>query len=252
MKKAILVFVLLAVAICAFVSCNRQEKNAVSISIGGDASLTLMTSPFGNPLSTLDLPAPKSLDNCTLCNYLDAKLSDIIATSGPYQGEGSDCFYVAGTFYLKNAGANSLSYREKITLGESAKKSVKALRVLVIRSLDAMEGEIAVYAAPKADGSAEEVVPTSRFFTTGYKPRENAEKYQSFAFDEEDIREDGIWMTKPFASDTCALESDYYPLHSGETVKYTLLIWLEGNDEQCTDDILGETLGLTMTFSVRD
>ena len=45
------------------------------------------------------------------------------------------------------------------------------------------------------------------------------------------------------------MNSDFYPLDVGEIIKYTVVIWLEGQDEQCVDDILGGQVKLAVEFA---
>lgn len=56
-----------------------------------------------------------------------------------------------------------------------------------------------------------------------------------------------------FASDMCIFsrtgEDGLIDFASGETKKFTVIIWLEGNDEQCSDAIYGERAKLSMTFT---
>ena len=38
----------------------------------------------------------------------------------------------------------------------------------------------------------------------------------------------------------------------GEIDKFTIVIWLEGNDPECTDEIRGGKIKFSMNFSVND
>jgi len=52
----------------------------------------------------------------------------------------------------------------------------------------------------------------------------------------------------PFADDELVF-SDEYPLNPGEVMKYTIVIWLEGDDPECIDLIKGGFVKLKMEFT---
>lgn len=230
-------------AIMRFVDNNNFR---VSVSQTGTAWLSLSKDyEFTNPTSVLDVSAPRDMDNCTLCNYLDGKLEDIYNTDGPYKGEGSKDYYIATTFFLKNSGNTAVAYSEKISIERAMRNMDKAIRVLMIKDTDPTDedfGVITVYAANQTDdkgktltdenGNAllEEVVPNKE-----YKPGKIS-LYDGFAIGEEDLTEDGVWMTKAFQGNGYVLNSELYPLDPGQIIKYTIVIWLEGEDAQCVGD----------------
>ena len=260
----LLVVALLAGATYAIMQFVDDSNFRVSVSQTGTAWLSLSRDyDFTNPTSVLDVSAPKNMDNCTLCNYIDHSLLDIYHSDGSYKSEGTEYYFIATSFYLKNTSTEAISYREIITLDRTMKGMEKALRVMIIKDIEPPDdndyGTITVYAAPKSDASGktrtdeagnplrEEVVPPGGAMTA-YKPRTIAD-YDGFSFNDEDIREDGVWMTKPFLGDGYVMNSQLYPLEVGQIIKYTIVIWLEGQDEQCVDDILGGQVKLAVEFA---
>lgn len=55
--------------------------------------------------------------------------------------------------------------------------------------------------------------------------------------------------TVPFESDEVAYTAVRERLETEEIVKYTLVIWLEGDDPECLDNIKGGNVRMSMTFS---
>ena len=251
----LLIVALLAGATYAIMQFVDESNFRVSVSHTGTAWLSLSKDyDFTNPTSVLDVTAPQNMDNCTLCNYIDQKLLDIYNTDGSYQGEGTKEYFIATSFFLKNTSEEAIKYSEIITLDRTMKDMDKALRVLVIKDIEPPDdddlGTITVYAAPKEDGSLEEVVPPGG--TMGaYKPK-GLSYYSGLTFNDEDIREDGVWMTKAFLGDGYVMNSNFYPLDKGEVIKYTIVIWLEGQDEQCVDSILGGEVKLAVEFATEE
>lgn len=248
----LLIVALLAGATYAIMQFVDESNFRVTVSHTGTAWLSLSKDyDFTNPTSVLDVTAPQNMDNCTLCNYLDHKLLDIYNTDGSYKDEGSQEYFIATSFYLKNTSNEAVSYREIITLDRSMKGMEKAIRVLVIKDIEPPDdddlGTITVYAAPKEDGSLEEVVPPGGAMSA-YRPRTISD-YDGFTIADEDIREDGVWMTKAFLGNGYVMNSDFFPLEQDEIIKYTIVIWLEGQDEQCVDEILGGQVKIAVEFA---
>ena len=263
----LLIIALLAGATYAIMQFVDETNFRVTVSQTGTAWLSLSKDyEFTNPTSVLDVSAPKNMDNCTLCNYIDHKLPEIYATDGSYKGEGSKEYFIATSFFLKNTGNEDISYREIITLDRTVKGMEKAIRVMVIKDIQPMDpdhpeedenglGTATVYAAPTSDKNGnylynengdpilEEVVPNKNYKPKGYVD------YEGFTFNDEDFTADGIWMTKPFLGNGYVMNSDFYPLQVGQIIKYTVVIWLEGEDAQCVDDILGGQVKLAVEFA---
>lgn len=55
--------------------------------------------------------------------------------------------------------------------------------------------------------------------------------------------------TIPFESDTLVFSGTNEELEAEQTIKYTLVIWLEGDDPECLDNIRGGRVKMSMTFS---
>lgn len=55
---------------------------------------------------------------------------------------------------------------------------------------------------------------------------------------------------KEFASSTEVMKDRREKLGPGEKDKYTVVIWLDGNDPDCVDKIIGGTMKLGMNFKI--
>lgn len=56
--------------------------------------------------------------------------------------------------------------------------------------------------------------------------------------------------TTPFFSNTKVMSQIFEDVEPGAIDKYTVVIWLEGNDPECVDDILGGEMKMAMQFNV--
>ena len=127
-------------------------------------------------------------------------------------GEHNGKNYVAYTFYCKNNGQATLDYDAVLDITGVAKSADEAARVMVYKN-----GEPAIYGKGK------------------YKDRNTAETD----------------CTK-FVTDTVVMTTATEDFKVGDIDKYTIVIWIEGNDPECIDDIRNGHIRMRMLFSVRD
>ena len=118
--------------------------------------------------------------------------------------------YFVYTFFLKNTGDLTTNYNEMLTLMDNRYDAVKALRFMMYR-----DGQRVRYASPAADGSKE-----------------------PFACDES------------FTGDVNLIDKVQTNLLPGQIVRYTVVVWFEGNDPECVNDILGGAVRLSLGFKV--
>ncbi len=122
--------------------------------------------------------------------------------------------YLCYTFYVKNTGTEDIDYRAFIDI-EYVKLNVDhAVRVQLYRN-----EEFDVYAKPAADGSAEV---------------------------------DPEFETTPFVDPNTVCDYVRSDFKVDEVDKYTVVCWLEGEDPECVNDILGGELKMSMFFEVLD
>ena len=55
--------------------------------------------------------------------------------------------------------------------------------------------------------------------------------------------------TTPFESDEVIYSNVSENFNPGDTIKYTLVIWIEGNDPECLDNIKGGNVEMSITYS---
>ncbi len=118
--------------------------------------------------------------------------------------------YIAYTFYLINSGDDTLSYEGEMTLENVTNKLDEAIRIAVYKN-----GEKTVYGKTKSSGEGIEGDCDKEFETSSIVMTTASEGF------------------KPNSKD-----------------KYTVVVWLEGNDPDCTDELIGGTLKLGMDFKI--
>lgn len=118
--------------------------------------------------------------------------------------------YLAYTFYLKNTGDQNLDYETNMTITGASKGADEAVRIMVIKN-----GKEAVYAKGK------------------FKDRKQSETDAT------------KWNTNDLV-----FKVPKSPLKAQTKDKYTVVIWIEGNDKECVDAIRGGHIRSQITYSV--
>ena len=118
--------------------------------------------------------------------------------------------YLAYTFYLTNNGSETLDYNSQLIITGVAKSADEAMRVMIYKN-----GEPTVYAKHNMDDSA-------------------LEPLVNFEFVDDEI--------------ICNTSSE--GLKPGDVDKYTIVTWIEGNDPECIDEIMGGFVKMQWLFSV--
>lgn len=125
-------------------------------------------------------------------------------------GEHNGDNYIAYTFYCKNAGKNTVTYSYECFLANMTYDIEKAIRIRLY-----VDGEMTDYAFPRTDG------------VEGPEPG-----------------------TVAFQSDRTVVKKNIEHFEPGAITKYTVVIWLEGNDPECVDKILGGELKVDMAMEI--
>ena len=120
--------------------------------------------------------------------------------------------YIAYTFYLINSGDDTLSYEGTMSIENVTKGVDEAVRVAIYEN-----GVKKVYGKTKSDGSGKESDCDESFLSSNIVMRTLKEGF------------------KPGLKD-----------------KYTVVIWLEGNDPDCIDQIVGGTIKFALDFRIKE
>lgn len=118
--------------------------------------------------------------------------------------------YIAYTFYLINGGDDTISYEGEMSIENVTSNVDEAVRVAVY-----VNGEKTVYGKTKSDGTGKESDCDSEF-----------------------------------KSSTIVMDTKHTKFEPQAKDKFTVVIWLEGNDPDCTDELIGGTMKLGMDFKI--
>ncbi len=166
---------------------------------------------FSNPTSRLNCDINKSI------TCIDGATLDDVPL-GILDGDSSGTNYVCYTFYLKNAGESIVNYKSSIVIGNMTLGIENAIRLILLTNRNGTDGTKRVYAMAADLDENNNAIP------------------------EPD--------TIPFYDKYTVCSDETVSFAPGEVCKYTVVLYLEGNDPECVDDILGGEFKIDMKFSI--
>lgn len=216
---------------------------SLSSGLAGKGVVLSANEDNSNPQPTLSADMVKNVSNITY-DWLPATLD--LEAYGSHNGKN----HMAYTFNLANNGQDSVSYRSVLKITDKAHGADEACRVMIYRN-----GEPTVYAKPNTgstsvDGSPEpfetifrKVIP-SDYKAPSKEELEAAAREQNREFVETTGEELPVTI---FQDDATVFDSSGV-LNAGETVRYTIVLWIEGEDPECVDEIRDGYVKLQWSF----
>ena len=268
--SAVVVLSLLLIAVIPFafyVAVNKMvEYNNMQILIesSGIKALSLSHSRDMQPGSeVIEITGPEKMTNTSFDKSggktpagniaIEDKFLDILDKDGSFTFE--DDYFVAGTFYMSNVSDKTQYYGEKMHLDKATLGAQHALRVMIVKN-----DEISVYATPQRskDKDGNDIVLTDEDgnpLPENVVPRQKPYAERKIAYDEngnryiEEVNAGEYWTCKNFYDDEYVINTEGIEIAPGDIIRYTVIIWFEGWDAQCVDDILNGEIKLSMSFS---
>ena len=159
-------------------------------------------------------PSPRLLSDAIInvrdMTYDWLKIDEAIATDGNYADP--DYKYIAYTLYIQNIGDETCDVNMNATIVSLQKGLDGAMRFLVIE-----------------DETLEKMYMKPDTVETEYVDMPEAEH---------------------FVSDIIIMDGEITNFKPYQIKKYTIIVWLEGQDPDCTDEILGGRIKLRLLFSI--
>lgn len=180
-------------------------------------AFTVSVNKFDNLDYALTLSESPNFDTRTsrLNSEAEEEITNISTSSLPdfldnIDGKHNGENYVAYTFYCRNEGKKTVTYSYKLFIANMTLDIEKAVRVRLY-----VNGESTDYAYPRTDGGE------------GPEPG-----------------------TTAFQAGNTIVKKEIPDFKPGDVTKYTVVIWLEGDDPECLDNILGGQFKVDMEMTV--
>lgn len=164
-------------------------------------------------------------------------------------GQHNEAQYFAYTFYIRNEGESTVGYEWDIELNSESNNLSSATWVMLFE-----DGKMTFYAEAREDGTAE-ALPYFDDDSRGYRKMPFGDVSANPDEQFEVIAERGSLtyyriIPETFTSQTVIASGSMSEVDPQEVHKYTVVIWLEGDDPDCTDDLIGGHLGMDMNFQL--
>ncbi len=229
------------------------EANSMMVSINDTKEgLTLSaTADFAEKTSRINMKGPEKMNAVTF-PWIRIE-EDVLGKEGAHHG-GS---YICYSFYLKNVSPTSpCLYTFDVRFTKDTKNISSATRIMIIESDENCENEVdkvRVFAKAKADGTAECISYDECNENQNPLAIEQLNEYRLLDTN----------MTYPFIEEVIDEETGedlgYFALReTGNRLsheaykKFTVVIWLEGTDLQCVNNILGGRCSIQFEFSIEE
>jgi hypothetical protein len=201
----------------------------LSESVGFDNPTTQL---FANPAE--DVP-------CISINQIPTDIDEI-------DGEHNDQYF-AYTFYIRNEGDDTVAYEWSLNINEETQDVSDSVWVMIFE-----DGEMRFYAKANGTTGEAEALPAFGDDTRGYislpimQLAPDSGQFQV-------IQTKGqitYWRVVPykFVSDSCVAEGKQDTVDPMDVHKYTVVFWLEGDDESTDDSKIGGHIGMELNFQL--
>lgn len=193
------------------------------------------TAEFDNPTTHL-FATPAEDVPCISISHIPQDIDE-------YDGQHNDTYF-AYTFYVRNEGESTVGYDWQVNLNSESLGLSRACWIMVFE-----DGVMRFYAAPNTETGVEEALPAYDDDTRGYIEAplidQNARPSKQYDL----ITQRGsvsYYRVIPisFLSETEVAQGTQEGVAPGDVHKYTVVIWLEGDDPDCTDDLIGGHVGM--------
>lgn len=195
-----------------------------------------------NPTSYL---AGKHVEDtpCASITYIAENVDEI---DGSHNGRN----YFAHTFYIENTGETPADYDYEVRINSQSMGVSKAAWVMLF-----VDGKMTFYARANDDGSPQ-TLPARDDNTRGYRhpPFKDVAELPDYQYEliDQDVSQFDYYrlVALPFESDEIVTSGRETGMQVGDVHKYTVVLWLEGDDPDCTNDLIGGHLGLEFNFKL--
>ena len=172
---------------------------------------------------------------------------DLDETDGEHHDD-----YFAYTFYCRNEGESTVDYDWQMRLNSESKNLSSAAWVMIFE-----DGEMIFYAEPNAQTGEAEALPAFDDNTRGYVdfPMRQFAKTPDSQYETVAQKEAYTYsrvIPVPFVSEDVVAQGRQMQVAPGDVHKYTVVIWLEGDDPDCTNDLIGGHVGMEFGFRLVD
>lgn len=195
------------------------------------------TADFQNPTSHLFATPAENVP----CISIRDIPEDVAEREGTIEGN-----FFAYNYYIKNEGESTVDFGWALKLNSESKNLSKAAWVMLF-----IDGKMSLYARAQDDGSLEMLPRLDDTVRNGYPyaPLYDLAADPDAQYEISKTTEFATyWRLKPYAfeNEETLVSGVQTAVAPGDVHKFTIVIWLEGDDPDCTNELIGGHMGLEM------
>lgn len=158
--------------------------------------------------------------------------------------------YFAYTFYCRNEGDSTVGYNWQMNLNSESQNLSSACWVMIFE-----DSRMLFYAKPNGETGEVEALPAFDDNSRGYVGKPLVQFSQSPDTQYQTIKEGQNFTYErvipvPFVTDEIVAQGKQEKVAPMDVHKYTVVIWLEGDDPDCTNDLIGGHVGMNFYFEL--
>ena len=212
----------------AFYTKSGEFVISIDRGMANDGFVLSETTDFSEKLITLNGDVVAGATNISIYDIQ----RDVMNVDGKHNGIN----YLAYTFYIKNETGQERDDQYQLHLKRATKGAENASWIMLYHN-----NVQTIYAMPDKDGNPEKIYSGNKFPFMEYA----SELVKETKLDEEKYQLEAV----PFLSSDVVCAGMRENIQSGEYDKFTVVIWMEGEDPECVDDIIGGNIEFSMSFS---
>ncbi len=201
------------------------------------------TADFANPTARIYGTPVEDAPCISIADLPD----NLDAIDGSHNGRN----YFAHTFYLSKRGEGTVDYAFELSVNSESLNASDAIWVMLFE-----DSVPTIFAKANKETGEAECLPAKDNDRVGYVKIPFAEdglgSEQFEVVRETPTRKYFRLIPKRFKDSKVVTDSIVADVAQDEVHKYTVVIWLEGDDPDCTDDIIGGHIGMQMDFELLD
>ena len=159
--------------------------------------------------------------------------------------------YFAYTFYIRNEGNTAVDYEWALSFNSEDRGLSRGVWVMIFE-----DGVMRIYAKANGETGLQEALPAFDDNSRGYRfltVQSLAPESDQFQI----VKQNGNaiwWRVVPdnFLGDWEIAEGTVMDVEPGESHKYTVVMWIEGDDPDATDELINGHAGVAMQFQMLD
>lgn len=244
-KYALIITLLLSLVFAGFTIYGARTGNFNIYLHADDVKLAIYMKEDKSDIGThLSVPTLDEMDNTTFEDIAADYVRNKIMTGLGAKNDEDHKQYLAFSFALVNFSERMVNYDMELTVTKAREgyfggEVIKALRVLVIKERNFQNGS--TYEVLQTNAQKEQYFREGAIYALSEESEESKKQ----------LEENTNYTTTDFISEMQLFKQQEYDFEIAEEVKYTVVMWLEGWDAECINNLYGGKIKMRLDITGR-